>query len=396
LDLFKSKFTNVFFITHIFFAKIYYFCAMRFLTADYLYPLYTNPIKEGVLQISDNNKIVSIFKRRAELPKKKLEIFNGILCPGFVNAHCHLELSHLLGIADKGKGFLNFIGTIQERSAFTKDKILEAIENAEKEMIKNGIVAVGDICNTIDTLFQKQKGNLQYYNFIEIFGVQKEKINRAIEDGEELRNQFRIAGQKATIVPHAPYSVPPNLMQEIAKIFDKNDFTLSIHNQEIKEENMLFKKKEGPLFDWLNNIDATSQIWGSRNKSTDIFAELKNQKTILVHNTFTKKEDLTENYYCTCPKANLYIENTLPNYSIFNKEKLCVGTDSLASNNSLSILEELQIIQENSDFDLDTLLKIGSKNAAEALGFKSLGTFEKGKIPGVNLINNFETVEVIA
>ena len=369
---------------------------MRFLTADYLYPLYTSPIKEGVLQISDNNKIVSIFERRAEFPKEKLEIFNGILCPGFVNAHCHLELSHLLGIADKGKGVLNFISTIQERSNFTKDKILEAIENAEKEMMKNGIVAVGDICNTIDTLSQKQKDNLQYYNFIEIFGVQKEKINRAIEDGKELRNQFRTAGQKATIVPHASYSVPPNLMQAIAKNFDKNDFTLSIHNQEIKEENILFEKKEGALFDWLNNIDATSEIWENRNKSTDIFAELKNQNTILVHNTFTKKEDLTDNYYCTCPKANLYIENTLPNYSIFNKEKLCVGTDSLASNNSLSILEELQIIQENSDFDLNTLLKIGSKNVAEALGFKSLGTFEKGKIPGVNLINNLEKVEVIA
>ena len=112
---------------------------MRFLTADYLYPLYTSPIKEGVLQISDNNKIVSIFERRAEFPKEKLEIFNGILCPGFVNAHCHLELRHLLGIADKGEGVLNFISTIQERSNFTKDKILKAIENAEKEMMKNGI-----------------------------------------------------------------------------------------------------------------------------------------------------------------------------------------------------------------------------------------------------------------
>ena len=336
---------------------------MRFLTADYLYPLHTIPIKEGVLQISDNGKVVAIFEKRADVPKEKLEIFNGILCPGFVNSHCHLELSHLLGIAEKGKGFLNFVGGIQQRNNFTKDKILETIEKAERQMIKNGIVAVGDICNTVDTLSQKQKGNLQYYNFIEIFGVQKEKINKVIEDGKELRNQFRIIGQKATIVPHAPYSVPPNLMKAIAKTFDKNDFTL---------------------------------IWRNRNKSADIFAELGNQKTILVHNTFTKKEDLTDNYYCTCPKANLYIENTLPNYSIFNKEKLCVGTDGLASNNSLSILEELQIIQENSDFDLNTLLKIASKNVAEALGFENLGTFEKGKIPGVNLIKNFEKVEVIA
>jgi cytosine/adenosine deaminase-related metal-dependent hydrolase len=111
---------------------------------------------------------------------------------------------------------------------------------------------------------------------------------------------------------------------------------------------------------------------------------------LLVHNTFAKKEDITADYYCTCPKANLYIENTLPDYSIFDVSKLCVGTDSLASNDSLSILEELLVIQENSNFDMSTLLKIACKNGAEALGFESLGAFEKGKIPGVNLIVNFE------
>ena len=76
--------------------------------------------------------------------------------------------------------------------------------------------------------------------------------------------------------------------------------------------------------------------------------ELANKDVLLVHNTFTKKEDFTNNYYCTCPKANLYIEDMLPDFTIFNPEKLCVGTDSLASNDSLSILEELQVIQDNS------------------------------------------------
>ena len=84
----------------------------------------------------------------------------------------------------------------------------------------------------------------------------------------------------------------------------------------------------------------------------------------------------------------------LPDYSIFDVDKLCVGTDSLASNNSLSILEELLIIKENSNFDLNTLLKIACKNGAEALGFEQLGSFEKGKIPGVNLINNIEIFKV--
>ena len=106
------------------------------------------------------------------------------------------------------------------------------------------------------------------------------------------------------------------------------------------QENELFEKKEGVFLNWLNSINASSKIWEKRNRSIDILAELGNNKILLVHNTFSKKEDITDNYYCTCPKANLYIENSLPDYSIFDTDKLCVGTDSLASNNSLSVLSE--------------------------------------------------------
>ena len=369
---------------------------MRFLTADYLYPLNISPIKEGVLQLSDAGEVVKIFENINDVSNEKLEIFEGILCPGFVNAHCHLELSHLLGVAEIGEGFLDFITAIQQRNEYSNEEILEAIEIAEKEMIHNGIVAVGDICNTTDTLFQKQKANLMYYNFIETFGVHENKIDAVFIKAIELRNEFRAADQKASIVPHAPYSVPPVLLNKINNAFDEKDELLTIHMQETKAENQLFENKKGDLFNWLNGMNATSSIWENRNKSTDILKELEDKRMLLVHNTFAKTKSISDNYYCTCPKANLYIEKTLPDYSIFDADKLCVGTDSLASNNSLSILEELNIIQENSNFDLNTLLKIACKNGANALGFEQLGTFEKGKIPGVNLIGNLDGVKVTA
>ena len=285
---------------------------------------------------------------------------------------------------------------IKKRNNFDKQNILEAIDYAEKEMIRNGIVAVADICNTADTLYQKQKGNLQYYNFIEVFGVKDKNSKQIIIEAKDLRSKFRRHDLKATISPHSPYSVPTKLMQEIVKNFDKKDNLMTVHIQESFDENELFKKKQGSFFNWLKDINASSEIWKNRNKSVDILNELANKKILMVHNTFTKKEDITSNYYCTCPRANLYIESTLPNYFIFNPNKLCVGTDSLASNTSLSILEELKIIKENSNFDLNTLLKIASKNGAEALGFEKLGTFEKGKNPGVNLINQLSNIEIIA
>ena len=115
-------------------------------------------------------------------------------------------------------------------------------------MIANGIVAVGDICNTTDTLLQKQKENLKYYNFIETFGVDVNKTDAVFTQAMELRNKFRNAGQKATIVPHAPYSVPPSLMRKISNAFDNKDILLRIHMQETKEENQLFENKNGSFF----------------------------------------------------------------------------------------------------------------------------------------------------
>jgi cytosine/adenosine deaminase-related metal-dependent hydrolase len=365
---------------------------MRYLSANWIYPLHIPPINEGVIQLSDKGEVVNLFNSRREVPSYKLEIFDGVLCPGFVNAHCHLELSHLLGIAEKGNGFLEFAGTIRKRDDFSEIEKQNEIEKAEQQMIDNGIVAVGDICNTSDTLLQKQKENLKYYNFIETFGVDENKVNTIFAQSMELRNKFRNAGQKATIVPHAPYSVPPSLMRKISNAFDNKDLLLSIHMQETKEENQLFENKDGIFLDWLIGMNANKEIWEKRKNSTYVLKELGRKKILLVHNTFIQKEDVTDNYYCTCPKANLYIEKMLPDYSIFDTDKLCVGTDSLASNNTLSILDELLVIQENSNFDMNTLLKIACKNGAEALGFEKLGTFEQGKKPGLNLIYNSNKV----
>ena len=364
---------------------------MRFLSADYLFTLTTNPIKNGVLQIDNSGKIIAVFNTRLEDFSDKIEVYHGILCPGFINSHCHLELSHLKGMANNVKGFSEFISLVRERDNFSQSEILGAIKNAEEEMLKNGIVAAGDICNTIDTLHQKKKKSLLYYNFIETFEVNNNRANQAIERSLNIRDMFRANNMQATITPHALYSVPPYLMSKILQISDENDTLFSIHNQETSQENELFSNKRGDFYNWLNNIGASPEIWNNRDSSINILKELgTKRKMLLIHNTYTNKLDISNNYYCTCPKANLFIEGKLPDYSIFNIDRLCVGTDSLASNDSLSIINELSVIQKNSDFSLQTLLKIACKNGAKALGFKNLGTFEVGKTPGVNLISNLE------
>src|SRR6478735_2556561 len=89
-----------------------------------------------------------------------IQELRGILSPGFVNCHCHLELSHMKGLIPEKTGLVKFVFKVVNERHFGEDEILDAIANAEDEMFSNGIVAVGDICNTTITLSQKLKGRL--------------------------------------------------------------------------------------------------------------------------------------------------------------------------------------------------------------------------------------------
>ena len=369
---------------------------MRYLSANYIFPLHINPIKEGVIQISEKGEIVDVFDSRTKVPETKLEKFDGILCPGFVNTHCHLELSHLKGVLPKKTGLTDFISKVPELRNSEISEIKRAIKAADIMMQKNGIMAVGDISNTNHSFFIKEESEILYHTFVELFSLNNDKAEIVFKKGMEL---LKNCPKPNSIVPHASYSVSSKLFSLLEE--RNNGEIVCLHNQETKSEDELFKNKRGDLYDFLKKLGRVNHSRISALK-TSLLQMSKKSKIILVHNTFTSKMDVEwteENnysiYWCTCPKANLYIENSLPDYSIFDAEKLCVGTDSLASNSSLSILEELRVIQENSDFDLNTLLKIACKNGAEALGFKSLGTFENGKIPGVNLIKNFNEIKRI-
>ena len=126
------------------------------------------------------------------------------------------------------------------------------------------------------------------------------------------------------------------------------------------------------------------------------------QNILLVHNTFTSLKDVylvkrfTKNiFWCFCPGANLYIENTLPNFSFFKHSEalITLGTDSLASNNGLDILEEMKIIHQNDrNISLDSLIRWATINGAKFLGLDgNLGSIKEGKIPGLNLISELKS-----
>ncbi|TDO29131.1 amidohydrolase family protein [Sediminibacterium goheungense] len=332
----------------------------------------------------------------------------GILCPGFVNAHCHLELSHMKGLIPEHTGLVDFILQVVTKRSIHVDDILIAIENAENEMFAAGIVAVGDICNFTHSLIQKNAGRLHYHNFIEISGWNPQVAAARMEQSLHFFKVFKSCFPHHTsLSPHAPYSVSSALWDLMHPLFENQIIT--IHNQESKAENELFQKGTGDFIKLYEVMDIRNPSFiAVGTNSLPFYLPLlqKARQLILVHNTFISQEDidllLPQNLsvtFCLCPNANLYIENTLPPVDLLLKNNLniCIGTDSLASNHQLSVMEEIKTLQLHfPDIPLATLLQAATLNGAKALGMDDvLGSFEKGKKPGVVLLEKENTISRI-
>ncbi len=380
--------------------------------ASYLFPIHQAPIPNGIVVVNENGFILEIATEGTY--NHDITHYEGIICPGFVNAHCHLELSHLKGVLPEKTGLIDFLLPIARiRENYDEQTIMEAIKKGEEEMYNNGIVAVGDICNETKTIPQKLHSRLKYHNFIEIFGLQPERSTAAMAQGKLAYQAFtqQLPQHSTSLSPHAPYTASTNLLREIDTFNQQNAShpILSIHNQESRAENELFLYGTGDfarLYKQYPQLPALNTFFTPpkcHSLPYIIEALSKNGKVLLVHNTYSERTDIQfahqrkrqQNvYWCLCPNANLYIENRLPNVRLLLEEaaQIVIGTDSLTSNWQLCILSELKILQKfTPDIALTDLLTWATLNGARFFGWeKQLGSLEVGKQPGINLIQNID------
>ncbi len=365
---------------------------MSLITADFIFDGYGFLPNGTGLNISDDGVIQEIFQHNGSLDVKH---YKGLLMPGMINAHCHLELSHLRGKVEAKKGLVPFLlSVVGNRENYSAAEKGIAIELAESEMVRNGIVAVGDICNGLDTLLQKKKQMLTYHSFVECFGLNDEKGAELFYSGKKKQEEYEKHGN-SSLALHAPYSISNTLIKYVDE--DSVGRITTIHNQECADENVLFLEKKGSFLQLFDAIHFDKDDFEIENKSslqTYLPKFTHQQKIILVHNTFASEEDIVyanalgkEIYWCVCAKANLYIEDRLPDVEMMmrNHCEIVLGTDSLASNDTLSIWEEIKTIhQHKPNIPLERMLQWATSNGARALGMDStIGSIAIGKKPGI-------------
>jgi aminodeoxyfutalosine deaminase len=380
----------------------------RKISANYVFTLSDKPLKNGIVVTDENGRIVDIIDTEGNLVESEgVEHYSGLLCPGFINAHCHLELSHLKGKIPEHLQLPEFLHQILLQRNRDEDFEEMAARQADRFMWKRGIVAVGDVSNSSLTLGIKEESPVFYHTFIESFGFLPERAPRAFEYAEFVSRLYETSKLPASIVPHSPYSVSDDLFDLIAEHSKKKKSILSIHHQESAEEDKMFADKSGGLIKhYRDNLKLETGFWEPTGKSSTCTILEKipaDNPLLLVHNTFLREDDLklisnnrsTQNtFLVTCPNANLYIEKRLPDYRLFCDSgfRVCIGTDSLASNHTLSVLEEMKIIGAGfPGISMGELLEWACINGARALSINDwAGSLEIGKKPGINLITGVD------
>jgi len=355
-----------------------------------------------------SGKIIAV---HPECAQEIVQHFEGIICPGFINVHCHLELSHMKGSIAEHTGLISFLQQVMlKRNNYTEEQKEVARNRALQEMLENGIVAVGDIANTTETLSLREKSLLHWHSFIESIGFSPARAQSSFEYALKVWNEY--AAQKSTgtllqqsIVAHAPYSVSSDLFRLIAA--HQPTKIMSVHNQESAAENEYYEQKSGSFVEFLKGLGIDDSTFVATGKSSlQTYSQWISAKKplILVHNTFTYQEDVEfaidrfeQLYWCLCPNANLYIENRLPDISLLIKSdaQICIGTDSLASNHQLSILAELMSIDQHfPEIGWEQLLRWACWNGACALQMQEhLGKIEPHKTPGILWIKNDKSLQ---
>lgn len=347
-------------------------------------------MKDAILCLSDSGEVEGIVCTTSVDSVEGVEFYSGILVPGMVNAHCHLELSYLRDAIPEGGGFSAFGSAIsRERNKFDMQVRLRAAELEDARLWQQGVGAVGDICNDNSTFGIKQRSKIRYTNFIEIYGLRHNNADTA----RGLIDDASAGGLYATPTPHSTYSLDDITFR---RVVNSGDGVLSIHFMESESERELYSHR-GPMWEWYRSSGFVIDFEHYGTPASRIMACIPpERKLMLVHNTFVTEEEVqmlqvhfgSNLTWVLCPRSNHFIERSSPPVAMLRRNgcRIALGTDSLASNRSLSMAEEMFALGDRAE--LEEMLRWATEGGAQALGLNdTMGSFERGKRPGVVLVS---------
>lgn len=377
--------------------------SVRRIAASYVYTLDAEPIRNGYVEYDDHGTVISV--GRCEEGEK---VLSGAVVPGFVNTHCHVELSHLHGKFRKGTGMAGFIDQINElRDWAGREVKVELTRKWMDKMWNDGVSAMADISNDDSSFEVKQSHPMYTRTFLEVFGSEPEMCEEVMADVTRLNETASSCGLDAAPTPHSCYTMSPQLLSASAAAGLKSGF-LSYHSQESQEEEDLLISGSGAMYENRKRSGmSTPPVTGE--SSLKYFLDRLEaaapapyeENILLVHNVCLKQDDIEavrktmkNPYFAICPLSNIFIHNALPPVGLMRENglKITLGTDSLSSNDDLDMVKELSCLHEAfPEIPMNEMLEWACMNGASFLGkADELGSLTPGKRPGIVLVKDID------
>ena len=378
---------------------------IRRIAASFVYTLDADePIKNGYVEYdAADGRIVAVGECGPDD-----EVLSGAIVPGFVNSHCHIELSHLHGKFRKGTGMAGFIDQINAlRDWAGADVKARLTQEWMDKMWKDGVSAMSDISNDDSSFKVKSSHKLYTRTFLEVFGSEPEMCEGVMADVTALKAAADAEGIDAAPTPHSCYTMSPQLLSASSAAGLESGY-LSYHSQESQEEEDLLISGSGAMYENRKRSGmSTPPVTGESSLKyfIDRLAAAKpapyDEHILLVHNVWLKQDDIdaakkvmNNVYWTICPLSNIFIHNALPPVPLMRRNGLAitVGTDSLSSNDDLDMVKELVCIRQNfSEIPMNEILVWACLNGARFLSKeKALGSLTPGKTPGIVFVSNVD------
>ncbi len=317
-----------------------------------------------------------------------------ILSPGLINAHCHLELSPLRWRLSPSGSFFKWVKALVEaRSRIQPHEWETAVDQASDELLKGGIVAIGDVGNLpIIPEMSQYDWPFQGIHFHEIIAPRDNQPLSILPFAGESQ------GFRRALSAHAPYSVAPSHLKAIKDWDRMRGLPFSIHVAESEDEVLFLLDGSGQLKEFLQEKGHWPLDYPLPSASPVRYLYslgLLDSETMCVHCVHLEEEDMellasTGAHVCLCPRSNMFLGVGQPDPASLLKRgiNLALGTDSLASNDRLSIFAEMSSLASICpDISPEEIFYAATLGGAKALGIdKDLGSLARGKAAELLLV----------
>ena len=369
-------------------------------TASWVLPISEPPIRQGWVAV-DGGRIVArgtAVERPAGVSWS--ERGDAVLMPGLVNAHTHLELSHLRGVISPAPDFLSWVRPLIARRGQDDPNdptrmaaVSAAIEGGLADARRFGTALVGDIGNSLASFEPLSRSPLAGVVFLELLGFNVPDPKRLVASAaERIGALAQTATARLSIAAHAPYSVAPALYGEIRKLAERSlRQPYSVHLAESPEEVEFVRSGLGPWRAMLEQIGVWNAEWQPPRTSPAEYLDREgflSSHTVAAHGVQMSDADLRllrarGTTLVTCPRSNHYVGVGWPPVERFfaSGVRVAVGTDSLASVEDLNLFSELAALRRLApSVSAGRLLESATRVGAEALGFGAdYGTLDPGR-----------------